>query len=189
LLGQASILTLTSYPARTSVVLRGKWILENLLGDPPPPAPPDIPSLKPETAGGRPLSLREQMALHAANGSCASCHARMDALGFALENYDGVGKWRGEDAGKAIDAGGKLPDGTEFSGLPGLKKILLSRQKEFIATLTGKLLTYALGRGLESYDQPAVRAIDREAARSHSSFSAIVEAIVKSVPFQMRRAS
>ena len=189
LLGQGSILTVTSYPGRTSVVLRGKWILENLLGEAPPPPPPDVPALQPEAANGKALSLRQQMEQHRRNAVCAACHARMDPLGFALENYDGVGKWRTEDAGEAIDAKGRLPDGTEVTGLPGLKEVLVNRQDRFIATLTGKLLTYALGRGLEASDREAVREIDQEAARDHSCFSAIVQAIVNSTPFRMRRVS
>lgn len=188
LLGQGSILTVTSYPNRTSVVQRGKWILSALLGSPPPPPPPNIPELIPEGKDGRQLTMREQMEQHRSNAVCASCHARMDPLGFALENYDGVGKWRAKDAGSAIDATGKLPDGTAFDGPAGLKKALAdSHRDEFLNTFTDKLLTYALGRGLEYYDQPAIRAINREAARDNYRFSAIVTAIVNSEPFQMRR--
>ena len=168
------------------MVLRGKWILENLLGDPPPPPPPDVPALPQEAAGGKPLSARQQMQLHRSNAVCASCHARMDPLGFALENYDGVGKWRADEAGVPIDASGKLPDGAGFTGLPGLRQVLVGRQDEFIAALTTKLLTYALGRGLEFYDQPAVRAIDRHAASAGNTFSSLVLGIVNSAPFQMR---
>jgi len=126
LLGQGSILTVTSYPNRTSVVQRGKWILEKLLGTPPPPPPPDVPELK-AAPHGKLLSMREQMQVHRANAVCAACHARMDPIGFALENYDGVGRWREEDAGAAIDATGKLPDGTEFSGPAGLIDLLLTK--------------------------------------------------------------
>ncbi len=188
LLGQGSILTVTSYPNRTSVVQRGKWILENLLGAPPPPPPPDIPDLKPHGKDGRLLSMREQMDLHRANPICASCHARMDPIGFALENYDAVGRWRTKDAGLVIDATGKLPDGTKFSGPGELKKILLTANRdEYIATVTEKLLTYALGRGLESYDSPTVRTIMRETAPDNYRLSALISAIVKSTPFQMRR--
>jgi mono/diheme cytochrome c family protein len=188
LLGQGSILTVTSYPNRTSIVLRGKWVLENLLGAPPPPPPPDIPDLKPHGKDGRQLSMREQMEAHRANPVCASCHARMDPIGFALENYDGTGRWRTKDAGSAIDASGKLPDGAKFNGPVGLKKILLSGHRdEFAATVTEKLLTYALGRGLEAYDNPSVRAIMREAAREEYRLPALITAIVKSRPFQMRR--
>ncbi len=189
LLGQGSILTVTSYPNRTSVVLRGKWILENLLGTPPPPPPPDVPELN-EQRDGKRLSLREQMQVHRSNAVCATCHARMDPIGFALENYDGVGKWRAEDAGVPIDASGQLPDGTQFQGLAGLTQILLTKYREdFVGTATEKLLTYALGRGVEYYDNPTVRAISREAARDHYRISSLILAIVKSAPFQMRRAS
>jgi mono/diheme cytochrome c family protein len=189
LLGQGSILTVTSYPNRTSVVLRGKWILENLLGTPPPPPPPDVPELKAER-NGKVVSLREQMQAHRANAVCASCHARMDPIGFALENYDAVGQWRSEDAGAPIDASGQLPDGTRFEGPAGLTQVLLTRYRDdFVRTATEKLLTYALGRGVEYYDNPTVRAISREAARDNYRISSWILAIVKSTPFQMRRAS
>jgi mono/diheme cytochrome c family protein len=189
LLGQGSILTVTSYPNRTSVVQRGRWILETLLGTPPPPPPPDVPELK-AAPNGKLLSAREQMQAHRANPVCASCHGRMDPLGFALENFDGVGRWRTEDAGNTIDASGKLPDGTEFQGPAGLSKLLLTKyQDDFVRTATEKLLTYALGRGVEYYDYPAIRAIDREAARDHYRISSLILAIVRSTPFQMRRAS
>lgn len=190
LLGQGSILTVTSYPNRTSVVQRGKWILENLLGAPPPPPPPDIPDLKPKSSDGRLLSMREQLDLHRANAICASCHARMDPIGFALENYDGIGKWRTKDAGLPIDASGKLPNGKVFTGSAELKKILLADHRdEFIATVAEKLLTYALGRGLEAYDQPAVRAIARDAAKDNYRLPAMIAAIINSKPFQMRKRS
>ncbi|PYR27904.1 MAG: hypothetical protein DMF98_04415, partial [Acidobacteria bacterium] len=189
LLGQGSVLTVTSYPNRTSVVQRGKWILENLLGTPPPPPPPDVPELK-AAPHGKVLSMREQMQVHRANAVCAACHARMDPIGFALENYDAVGRWRSEDAGTMIDASGKLPDGTDFQGPAGLSQLLLTRYRDdFVRTATEKLLTYALGRGVEYYDFPAVRSIDREAARDNYRISSLILAIVKSTPFQMRRAS
>jgi hypothetical protein len=188
LLGQGSILTVTSYPDRTSVVQRGKWILENLLGTPPPPPPANVPDLKPHGKDGKLLTLRAAMEQHRADPICASCHAKMDPLGFALENYDGVGKWRTQEAGSPIDATGVLPDGTRFDGPAGLRKALLTtHREEFISTVTTKLLTYALGRGVEYYDQPAVRAIDREAARDNYTLTALISAIVKSTPFQMRR--
>jgi hypothetical protein len=193
LLGQGSILTVTSYPNRTSVVQRGKWILENLLGAPPPPPPPEVPNLKPHGEDGSLLTMRQQMEQHRSNAVCAACHSRMDPLGFALENYDGVGKWRTKDAGHIIDASGKLPDGTQFDGMPGLKQLLLtSRREDFVQTVAERLLTYALGRGLETYDRPAVRRIVREASGHDAnapspSFRALIDAIVKSVPFQMRR--
>ncbi len=186
LLGQGSILTVTSYPNRTSVVQRGKWVLENLLGAPPPPPPPDVPDLKPKGHDGRLLSMREQLDLHRANAICASCHIRMDPIGFALENYDGIGKWRTKDAGLPIDPSGRLPNGTRFSGPAELKKILLTGHRdEFVTTVTEKLLTYALGRGLESYDGPAVRAIMREAAKDNYRLPALISAIIASKPFRM----
>jgi hypothetical protein len=170
------------------VVQRGKWILENLLGTPPPPPPQVVPELMPHGKDGRQLTMREQMVQHRADPICASCHSRMDPLGFALENYDGVGRWRDKDAGNAIDASGKLPDGSTFVGPAGLKKILITKDRdEFIDTATEKLLLYALGRGLEYYDQPAVRAISRDAAKDDDRMSALITAIVKSTPFEMRR--
>jgi len=187
LLGQGSILTVTSFPTRTSVVLRGKWILENLLGEPPPPPPPDVPSLPQPDDGRKPVSLREQMEAHRAQRACAACHAKMDALGFALENYDAVGKWRSTEAGEPIDASAQLPDGTSFVGPEGLKKALLDRRDEFIGAFTAKLMTFALGRGLEWYDQPALRKIGRAAERDRFRFSSIVLGIINSTPFQMRR--
>jgi hypothetical protein len=188
LLGQGSILTVTSYPNRTSVVQRGKWILENLLGAPPPPPPADVPDLKPHGEDGRLLTMRQQMEQHRTNPVCSSCHARMDPIGFALENYNGIGKWRAEDGGSRIDASGKLPGGVQFQGPAGLKKLLLADYRDdFVATVAEKLLTYALGRGLEYYDQPAVRSITSQAARDNYRISALVTAVVKSTPFQMRR--
>jgi mono/diheme cytochrome c family protein len=189
LLGQGSVLTVTSYPNRTSVVQRGKWILENLLGTPPPPPPPDVPELK-GAANGKTLSMREQMQAHRANAVCAACHSRMDPIGFALENYDGVGRWRGEDAGAPIDASGTLPDGSGFHGPAGLSQLLLTRYRDdFLRTATERLLTYALGRGVEYYDAPTIRSINREAARDHHRISSWILAIVNSTPFQMRKAS
>ncbi|HEV2495953.1 MAG TPA: DUF1592 domain-containing protein [Terriglobia bacterium] len=188
LLGQGSILTVTSYPNRTSVVQRGKWILENLLGTPPPPPPPNVPQLKPQNHDGKLLTSREQMEQHRTDPVCASCHARMDPLGFALENFDGVGKWRVKDAGAVIDASGKLPDGTQFTGPSGLKQALLNGHRdEYLQTVTEKLLTYALGRGLEYYDKPAVRAIVRQATPDNYRLSSLITAIATSVPFEMRR--
>lgn len=187
LLGQGSILTVTSYPNRTSVVQRGKWILETLLGTPPPPPPPDIPALKAQNHDGKLLTIRGQMEQHRSNTVCASCHARMDPLGFALENYDGIGKWRASDAGTTIDPSGKLPDGTRFVGPAGLRQALLDGHRdEYLQTVTEKLLMYALGRGLEYYDRPAVRAIVRQAARDNYRLSSLISAIVTSTPFQMR---
>ena len=190
LLGQASILTVTSYPNRTSVVQRGKWVLENLLGTPPPPPPADVPELKPEGKDGKPLPLRQAMEQHRANAVCAGCHARMDPIGFALENYDAIGRWRSEDAGSPINVSGRLPDGAQFVGPRQLATLLATNYRDdFVSTITEKLLTYALGRGLEYYDQPAVRSITREAAREHYSMTSLVIAIVNSMPFQMRRSS
>jgi hypothetical protein len=189
LLGQGSVLTVTSYPNRTSVVQRGKWILENLLGTPPPPPPADVPELK-AAPHGKLLSMREQMQVHRANAVCAACHGRMDPIGFALENYDGVGRWRKEDADQPIDASGKLPDGTEFQGPAGLSQLLLTKYRDdFVRTATEKLLTYALGRGVEFYDYPTIRSIDHEAARDQYRISSWILAIVKSTPFQLKRAS
>ena len=189
LLGQGSTLTVTSYPNRTSVVQRGKWILENLLGTPPPPPPPDVPELK-AAPHGKLLSMREQMQVHRANAVCAACHARMDPIGFALENYDGVGRWREEDAGTAIDATGKLPDGTEFNGPARLVDLLLTKYRvEFVQTAAEKLLTYALGRGVEFHDYPTIRTITRTAARDNFRMSSVILAIVQSPPFQLRKGS
>ncbi|HXB72216.1 MAG TPA: DUF1592 domain-containing protein [Candidatus Acidoferrales bacterium] len=188
LLGQGSILTVTSYPNRTSVVQRGKWVLENLLGAPPPPPPPDIPALEPHAKDGKLLTVRQQMEQHRANATCASCHSRMDPIGFSLENYDGVGAWRTKEAGVTIDATGKMPDGTVFQGPSGLKNLLLTAHRdEFISTFTEKLMTYALGRGIEYYDRPAMRAIVRDAAKQNNSIPDIINAIVQSPQFQMRR--
>ena len=188
LLGHGSILTVTSYANRTSPVNRGKWILENVLGTPPPPPPPDVPDL--ETAdGGQALSMREAMEQHRANPVCASCHRLMDPLGLSLENFDAVGRWRGRgEARGPIDASGELPDGTPFDGPAGLKAALLRHPDRFVTTVTEKLLTYALGRGLEHYDAPAVRAIVRGAAADGYRLSALVRGVVRSAPFQLRRA-
>ncbi|MCY4028404.1 MAG: DUF1592 domain-containing protein, partial [Acidobacteria bacterium] len=187
LLGQGGILTLTSYATRTSPVLRGKWILENLLASPPPPPPPDIPALAETTDDGAALSMRAAMERHRANPACASCHAQMDPLGFALENFDAVGRWRGRgESDEPIDASGVLPDGTSFEGPTGMRRALLRDPERFVATVAEKLLTYALGRNLESYDMPAVRAIVRGAAADDHRFSSVVLGIVQSTPFQMR---
>ena len=189
LLGHASILTVTAYPTRTSPTQRGKWVLENIIGAPPPPPPPNVPALKENGEGGSPpTSVRERLEQHRRNPVCASCHARMDPLGLALENYDGLGRWRTEDADAMIDASGVLPDGTKFTGPAELRTLLRSRGNEFVTTVTEKLLTYALGRGVEYYDMPSVRQVMREAAPSGYRWSALILGIVKSTPFQMRRA-
>jgi len=188
LLGQGSLLTVTSYPNRTSVVQRGKWILDNLLGSPPPPPPPGVADFDAKAKDGRQLTTREAMEQHRTNAVCASCHARMDPIGFALENFDGVGKWRGQDGGSPIDASGKLPGGIQFDGPAGLKKLLVANYRDqYETTVTEKLLTYSLGRGLEYYDMPAVRSIMRQAAHDDFRISALITAIVRSTPFQMRR--
>ncbi|HXW15060.1 MAG TPA: DUF1592 domain-containing protein [Terriglobia bacterium] len=188
LLGQGSILTVTSYPNRTSVVQRGKWILENLLGTPPPPPPPGVATLHPQSHDGTLLTVRQQMEQHRTDPVCAACHARMDPLGFALENYDGVGKWRVKDVGVVIDASALLPDGARFTGPAGLKQTLLNGHRdEYLETVTEKLLMYALGRGVEYYDKPAVRRIVRGAAKDNYRISSLIAGIVNSTPFQMRR--
>jgi hypothetical protein len=170
------------------VVQRGKWVLENLLGSPPPPPPPDIPTLESHQKEGVKLTMRQQMEQHRANPTCASCHSRMDPIGFSLENYDGDGKWRSKDAGAVIDASGKMPDGATFQGPAGLKDLLLTKHRdEFIDTFTEKLLTYALGRGVEYYDRPAMRVIIRDAASQNTTIPALIQSIVKSPQFQMRR--
>jgi hypothetical protein len=185
-LTQAAVLTVTSYPTRTSPVLRGKWILENVLNAPPPPPPPGVGSL--DTSGG-PLAgtMRQQMEKHRANPMCASCHMRMDPLGFALENYNAIGQWRTEDANQPIDASGVLPDGKTFKGSSDLKTILSQNRDAFAQCLTEKLMTYALGRGLESYDRREVNRIVASLAQNDYRFSALIEGIVNSVPFQMGR--
>jgi uncharacterized protein DUF1592/uncharacterized protein DUF1588/uncharacterized protein DUF1587/uncharacterized protein DUF1585/uncharacterized protein DUF1595 len=190
LLGQASILAVTSYPNRTAPTIRGKWVLEQLLGSPPPPPPPNVPSLK-EDAATQKLTMRERMEQHRANPTCAVCHRMMDPLGFALENFDGLGGWRvstGPGAGP-IDSSGALPDGTKFNGPAGLREVLLKKQDMFVENFTERLLTYALGRGLEEYDNAALRKIAREAAADNQKWSAIILGIVKSTPFRMRRVS
>ena len=189
LLGQGSVLTVTSYANRTSPVLRGKWVLENIMGTPPPPPPPNVPALKDTGAEGRVLSMRDRMAQHRANPVCASCHQMMDPAGLSMENFDAIGRWRTRtEAGTAVDASGGLPDGSKFNGVDGLRASLLKRPELFVGTLTEKLMTYALGRGLESYDAPTVRAATRSARAQDYRFSSLVLGIVKSDPFQMRSA-
>jgi hypothetical protein len=188
LLGQGSILLLTSYSTRTSPVLRGKYVLGNLLGAPPPPPPPNIPALKVENQqSGKALTMREAMVQHRANPSCSSCHARMDPIGFALDNFDAVGRWRTTgEGGAAIDPSGVLPDGSRFAGVIGLRQSLLNHPEQFVTTLAENLLTYSLGRTLEYYDHSVVRAIVRDATRQDYRFSTLILGIVNSTPFQMR---
>ena len=186
LLGQGSILALTSKAERTSPVVRGKWILENILDTPVPPPPPDVPALKGNQEGQKPRTMREQMAEHRANPVCASCHKTMDAVGFAMENFDAVGAWRARDAGQPIDATGLLADGTKLDGVVTLRNALVSRPELFAGTLTEKLLVYGLGRGLDYRDRPTVRAILRDASRENYRFSALILGVVHSTPFQMR---
>ena len=191
LLGQGSILTVTSYPNRTAPTIRGKWILENILSAPPPPPPPNVPSLRQENDAGKVLNMRQQMEQHRANPVCASCHKAMDPLGFALENYDAIGKWRTVDAasGSPIDSSGVLPDGTPFEGPAELRNVLIEERKDdFVLTTIEKLLTYALGRGVGYADAPVMRAIMRQTAADDFRLSAMIMAIVESKPFQMRKA-
>lgn len=185
LLRQGSVLTVTSYATRTSPVLRGKWILDNLLGTPPSPPPPNVPNLKENTIAAN-LSVRERLAEHRANAQCASCHNLIDPPGFALENFDAVGRWRTLEEGKPVDAAGGLPDGSAFDGVAGLETGLLKRPELFASALTEKLLTFALGRGVEHYDAPAVRNIVRSAAKENYRLSSIIVGLVKSPPFTMR---
>jgi hypothetical protein len=186
LLRQGSILTVSSYATRTSPVIRGKWVLENILGTPPPPPPADVPALKDNTVSST-LSVRERLAEHRRNVACAGCHKLMDPVGFALENFDAVGRWRTSEEGKPIDATGGLPDGSKFEGVTGLEQGLLKRPEMFVGTLAEKLLTFALGRGVEHHDAPAVRKIVRDARANDYRFSSLIVGIVTSTPFQMRK--
>ena len=188
LLGHGSVLTITSYPNRTSPVLRGKWLLENILGTPPPPPPPDVPALSDKGADGQRQSVRERLEAHRRNAVCATCHAQMDPLGFALERFDAVGAARTRDEGNTpVDASGSLPDGQAFEGLDGLRTVLVGRQEQFVGTVAERLMTYALGRGIEYYDRPTLRRIVRDASRDGFRWSSVVIGIVSSAPFQMRR--
>ena len=188
-LGQGSFLTVTSYPNRTSPVLRGRWVLESLLGTPPPSPPADVPGLPDRGEDGRPASVRERLERHRESPACATCHAPMDPLGFALENFDAVGGWRDADDGTPVDGSAVLPDGTRFRGPAGLRAYLVSRHRQFVEAMTEKLLAYALGRRIEYTDRPAVRGIVRAAAASDYRLSDIVLGIVRSPAFQMRRAA
>jgi hypothetical protein len=189
LLGQGSLLTITSYANRTSPVNRGKWVLEVLLSAPPPPPPAVVPALKTEAQNtGKPLAMREAMLQHRADPACASCHVRMDPIGFAMENFDAVGRWRDRDAGQPIDASGVFPDGSKFDGMAGLKAALLSHPEEFVSTLTGKLLMYAAGRNVQYFDQPVIRKIVRTSAKENYAFASLVRGVVESAPFRLREA-
>jgi len=189
LLGQGSFLTLTSESNRTSPVKRGKWILETILGAPPPPPPPDVPALKENDESGRDATtLRARLALHRASATCSTCHAIMDPLGLALENFDAVGRWRTKELGGEVDPAGQLADGTKINGATQLREALLRKPQQFVETMTEKMLIYALGRGLEHYDIPVARDIARQAAANNNHFSTIVLGIVKSTPFQSRKA-
>jgi hypothetical protein len=187
LLGQASVLTVSSYAHRTSVVLRGKWILENLLGAPPPPPPPNVPPLKENDGKSKPASLRERMEEHRKNAVCASCHSRMDPMGFALEHFDAIGKWRDDDGGAEINSTIML-SGATIDSPKAFREALLGRGDEFVHTVTEKLLTYALGRGVEPADGPVVRQLVRELKGKDLRWSALIVGIVETMPFQMRRA-
>jgi hypothetical protein len=185
LLRQGSILTVTSYATRTSPVIRGKWILENILGTPPPPPPPNVPALTDNTVSAN-LPVRERLAQHRADAACASCHKLIDPAGFALENFDAVGRWRDLENGQPVDASGGLPDGSEFIGVDGLERGLLDRPEIFVGTMAEKLLTFAIGRGHEHYDGPAINKIVRESKADDFRFSSLILGIVNSTPFQMR---
>jgi hypothetical protein len=186
LLGQGSFLLVTSRANRTAPVLRGKWVLENLLGTPPPPPPPEVPALNEKRDEVGSMTMRQRTEAHRANPACASCHLNMDPIGFALENFDGVGRFRTTEGGASIDVSGKLTDGTRFTGPIGLRKVLLDRQEQLAQTITEKLMTYALGREVEAYDMPAVRKILREAAPGGYRWSSLISGVTESVPFQMR---
>jgi hypothetical protein len=188
LLGHASVLMTTSYANRTSVVLRGKWVLENLLGAPPPPPPANVPPLKENDAKSKPTALRERMEQHRNNPVCATCHTRMDPLGFALENFDAIGKWRDTDGGAPINSTITL-DGATIDSPKAFREALLDSGDEFVRTVAEKLLTYALGRGVDYSDAPAIRQLVRDISRNDHRWSSLVLGVVQSAPFQMRRAS
>ncbi len=184
-LGHGSVLMVTSYPDRTAPVVRGAWVLENLLGMPPPPPPPNVPQLQATDTAGKPRTMRAQMELHRQNPACATCHVRMDPLGFSLENFDAIGRWRTRDTGGPIDAASVFADGTPIDGVAGLRRFLLQHQDDYVETFVSKMLTYALGRHVDHRDMPAIRRIVREAAPGEFRWTAIILGIVKSTPFQM----
>ena len=189
LLGKGAVLMVTSHPHRTSPVLRGKWILENVLGSPPPPPPDVVPPFEEDAGSAKPKSVRERMEQHRRNPACASCHRMIDPAGLALENFDAVGAWRTKDGGTRgapVDASGQLVDGTQINGVVELRAALLREPETFVRTLTEKLMTYAVGRGLTGTDMPAVRTVVRDSAREQYRFSSVILEIVRSVPFQMR---
>jgi hypothetical protein len=189
LLGQGSILTITSHAIRTSPVFRGKWVLLNVLGTPPPEPPPNVPALVDKKTQAKVQTMRERMAAHRASATCSTCHSLIDPAGFALENFDAIGRWRTVDESfNPIDASGVLPDGAKFDGVSDLRAALVRKPERFVTTVTEKLLTYALGRGLEFYDMPAVRQIVRDARPGGYKFQSIVLGVAKSYPFLMRRA-
>jgi hypothetical protein len=187
-LTQASVLTVSSYATRTSPVLRGKWVLENMLNSPIPPPPPNVPRFD-EDKVGLDASIRMQMEEHRKNPMCASCHQKMDPVGFAFENFNAIGQWRDKDGKWPVDASGKLPDGRSFVGAQQLEKIYTDHPEQFAECVTEKLMTYALGRGLERYDRPAVKSIVKDIAADDYRFSDLVLEIVNSMPFEMRRTS
>jgi cytochrome c5 len=186
LLGKAGVLAVTSYSTRTSPTIRGKWLLENILDAPPPAPPPNVPALEESNTDGKPRSVREMLEAHRTNPTCASCHARMDPLGLSLEHFDAIGQWRTEDAGTPINASGVLLDGTKVDGPAALRRALVAQREQFVRAVTGKMLTYAIGRGLEYYDAAAVRGIVRAAAADDYRWSSTILALVKSAPFRMR---
>jgi hypothetical protein len=186
LLGKGSVLAVTSHAERTSPVVRGKWVLDNIVGSPVPAPPADVPPLKDTPEGEKPKTMREQMAGHRTNPVCASCHARMDPIGLSMENFDVVGAWRNEDSGNVIDASGQLTDGTKVDGIVTLRKALVAHPEAFVRAMAEKMLIYSLGRGLDARDMPAVRAIMREAAGREYRFQSLVLGIVHSTPFTMR---
>jgi len=186
LLRQGSILTVTSYATRTSPVLRGKWVLENLLGMPPPPPPADVPALKDNTVAAN-LTVHERLAAHRSNPQCQSCHSVIDPIGFALDQFDAIGRWREMEEGRPIDCSGRLPDGSRFEGVTGLEQALRRRPELFVRALTENLLMFGLGRVLDDGDAPAIRSVVRQAQAQDYRFSSLVVGIVNSVPFRMRK--